>query len=95
MIAYNVLKKAIISEKSTDRRDNLGQYTFQVETSSTKTDIVKSIVKLYDVKVDSVKTFVRTGKVKRRGKSLYKAKTRKFAIIKLAQGEKLPIFEEA
>ncbi len=97
----NVLQRPVISEKSTTRRDqsenskNSGiSYTFQVATKATKLEIKKAIHQLFDVQVYSVRTNVRRGKVKRKGLVFAKSKVRKFAIVTLAKGEKIAMFEE-
>ena len=97
----NVLQRPVISEKSTMRRDQ-GEnskttgiaYTFQVATKATKLDIKKAINQLFDVKVESVRTNLRRGKVKRKGMVFAKSKLRKFAVVTLVKGEKIAMFED-
>ena len=96
-----VLHRPVISEKSTMRRDQSESsstagiaYTFQVAPKATKLEIKKAINQLFEVKVESVRTNIRRGKVKRRGVVLAKSKLRKFAVVTLAKGEKIAMFEE-
>ena len=62
MNPYEVIKKPIVSEKSTDHRDQHNKYTFVVARQSTKTEIRTAIEKTFDVSVDAVRTSIVKGK---------------------------------
>lgn len=94
MNLYEVIKRPILSEKSTDVREGNRTYTFEVVLNATKADVKKAVEKVWDVKVEKVATLLRRGKVKRRGTSLSKPKNSKRAYVKLVEGSKLPLFEE-
>ena len=94
MNAYEVIKKPHLSEKATDQRENLGFYTFVVDRKAGKKEIAEAIEKIYEVKVKAIRTQIRRGKVKRKGRTLTKPKARKFAMIQLKAGQKLPLFED-
>lgn len=95
MNMYSILKKAVLSEKSNTLREDQSQYTFVVDRKATKPQIKKVIETSYNVKVTGVNVMVRAGKVKRRGAHLGKQATTKRAIVKLAEGQKLTVFEES
>ena len=95
MDMYSILKKAVLSEKSNALREEQGQYTFIVNRKATKPQIKKVIETSYNVKVAGVNVMLRAGKMKRRGAHLGKQATTKRAIIKLADGQKLTVFEES
>ena len=94
MNLYSVLQKPLVTEKSTEIREASGQYTFFVNKKSKKDEIRRAIEKLFDVKVESVNTLLLRGKLKRRGQHLGRAPMRKKAYVKLAEGQKLKLFEE-
>ena len=93
MNPYSVIKKPMLSEKSVDLRENESKYTFIVQLKATKNDIKKAIKSLYDVDVQTVKTSITRGKLKRRGKSYIMTKKKKKAVVTLNKGQKLDIFE--
>ncbi len=90
---YEILKRPILSEKSVDARE-LNQYTFAIHHKSGKQDVAKAVASFFDVKVESVRTITTRGKIKRRGAHLSKPKLRKKAIVTLAKGQTLPMFED-
>ncbi len=94
MNAYEVIKRPHLSEKATDLRENAGFYTFVVDRNAGKKDIAEAIEKIYEVKVKTIKTQIRRGKVKRKGRLLTDPKARKFAMIQLKDGQKLPLFDD-
>ena len=88
----DIIIKPIISEKSYALIDE-GKYTFEVDTRSNKTEIKQAVASIFDVKVLSVNTINRKGKLKRTGYKLGKRKDTKRALVKLADGDKIDIFE--
>ena len=82
-----VLKKPVLTEKSTELLKK-GFYVFEVDRRSTKNQIKEAIEKLFKVEVESIKTLMRKGKLRRRGRRFIKVQlpTRKFAYIKLKKG---------
>jgi large subunit ribosomal protein L23 len=91
---YNVLKRPILSEKSTDAREGLKQYTFEIDVEATKDDVRVAVEKILGAKVARVATLTTRGKIRRRGKHASSAKLKKKAIISLAQGQSLKLFED-
>ena len=84
----DIIKKPIITEKALAGGDKL-TYVFSVDTRSNKHQIKESIEKLFKVKVASVRTHVKKGKVKRAGRKM-KAKAQadvKMAIVALKEGK--------
>lgn len=61
-----VLKKPLITEKYNDIAEKLSQYAFVVDKKATKEDIKEAVEKVYEVKVDRVRTMVYQGKTKTR-----------------------------
>ena len=94
MHPYSVIQKPILSEKSNDLREREGKYSFIVKRDATKDDVKKAVSMIWGVEVVDVRTMVQRGKVKRRGMNMSKTSNFKKAIVKLAEGAKLPLFDE-
>ncbi|GAB4219020.1 MAG: 50S ribosomal protein L23 [Candidatus Microgenomates bacterium] len=91
----DVILKPVLTEKATNlAKENL--YTFEVNLKSNKSQIKNAIEKIYNVKVDDVKTQIRKGKTKRVGRRMMPRRTqrKKIAFIKLKEG-KIDIFPQA
>ena len=91
---YSVIVKPVVSEKSTDLREELGLYVFEVRKESTKKDIAKAVSVTWDVKVEKVRTLLLRSKIKRRGAHFSKPRKVKRAYVTLEKGAKLPLFED-
>lgn len=91
----NVFLKPVITEKGLEAARRLNEYTFLVSSSWDKKRIKKAVEKIFEVKVKSVRTAVARGKTKRVGKRLARVKKPDFkkAILKLAEKEKIALFE--
>jgi large subunit ribosomal protein L23 len=90
----HVIKKPLITEKNTIH-NALGVYIFEVDRKATKTDVKNAVEKSFQVKVDSVKTMICRGKARRTRLGYGKIKRWKKALVKLAPGEKIALFEGA
>lgn len=88
----DVLIEPVLSEKATALREQ-NKYTFIVNPAATKIQIKEAVRKLFNVKVVDCTTVNVQGKVKRlRGKPGRTASYKK-AIVKLAAGETIKVFE--
>lgn len=94
MISAQVLKRPIVTEKSTILGEG-GRYVFEVDPHATKHDIAKAVEWAFDVKVVKVNTLMVTGKVKRYGRRPSKQADWKKAIVLLASGDSIQLFEGA
>jgi len=94
MDARNILIRPVISEKSYALIAE-GKYTFRVDDRAHKTQISHAVEEVFGVKVAAVRTAkVRAKPKQHRG---HKGKTRswKKAIVQLAPGERIELFEGA
>ncbi len=94
MQPFNVMLKPILSEKSAKLRDVTGQYTFVIRMDASKEDVAKALQKMFDVKVDSVRTMITRHRARRRGNKMTSPRRVKKAIVTLAKGSKIPLFED-
>ncbi|MGM0420155.1 MAG: 50S ribosomal protein L23 [Bacillota bacterium] len=89
----DVIISPLISEKTMDLMEQNNAYTFKVAKNANKIQIRKAIEKVFNVKVEKVNTMNMKGKTKRLGFTEGKRPDWKKAIIKLAEGDSIEIFE--
>ena len=90
---YEVIKRPIISEKSTALAEIAGKYVFEVDADANKHEIRDAVQQLFKVNVREVRTMVMHGKVKRLARSTVKRTNWKKAIVSLAEGQKIDFFQ--
>ena len=88
----NVIKAPVITEKSMGMLDD-NKYTFVVDPRANKTEIRQAIEQIFDVRVVKVATQNRSGKRKRRGWVVGKRPDIKRAIVTLAEGDEIELFD--
>ncbi len=91
---YQVIKKPIITEKSTDQAAG-GKYTFEVDQRAPKNEIGRAVEKLFGVTVLEVRTANVRGKTTRTGRRRAPGKGSdwKKAVVTLKEGDKIELFE--
>ncbi len=89
----DIIIEPVVSEKSYDLVSDYNTYTFVVDPRSHKTEIKQAIEEIFDVKVTSVNTMNRKGKHKRTGWVVGKRKDTKRALVTLATGDSIDVFE--
>jgi large subunit ribosomal protein L23 len=90
--ARDVIIRPVVSEKSYAGIEQ-NSYTFLVDRRANKTEIKEAVQSIWSVRVTSVNTLNRPGKVKRRGYTKGKRADQKRAIVTLAEGDSIQIFE--
>ncbi|MFH2049991.1 MAG: 50S ribosomal protein L23 [bacterium] len=88
-----IIKTHINTERSTIIREQNNDYVFEVDKKANKPLIKKAVESAFKVKVDSVRTIIMPGKVRRMGRNIGKTPTWKKAIVRLKKGEVITIFE--
>jgi large subunit ribosomal protein L23 len=89
----DVILAPVVSEKSYSLLDN-NAYTFHVHPDANKTEIRQAVEAIWGVKVVNVNTLTRKGKTKRFRFTQGKRADTKRAVVKLAPGDKIEIFEQ-
>lgn len=84
---HQVLRRPIVSEKSTNAAESSQQVVFEVLTDATKNEIKTAVESLFDVSVEGVQVINVRGKVKRFGKTPGKRTNWKKAYVRLADGD--------
>lgn len=90
-----VLRRAIVTEKSFAEQGAKNVYTFEVDRRADKDQIAKAVETLFNVNVLQVKTLIVRGKVKRFGRTLGKRSNWKKAYVHVEPGQTIPVFEGA
>jgi large subunit ribosomal protein L23 len=93
MNPQQIIQRPLVTEASMVIRDTQNKYSFKVHPRATKPEIRKAIEELFSVKVTNVATMNVAGKPKRLGRSMgYRASWKK-AIVTVAQGQKIEIYD--
>lgn len=88
----DVIIRPVISEKTYELLDE-NKYTFIVDPRANKTEIRQAIESIFDVRVLGVNTMNRPGKRKRRGWVVGKRPDTKRAIVTVAPGDEIELFD--
>jgi len=93
---FDVLRRPLVTEKTNYLNSDLHQYVFEVSEDATKTLVKDAVEKLFDVKVLRVNVVNVPAKVKRNMRSRRMVNRRsayRKAIVTLAPGDSIPVFE--
>jgi large subunit ribosomal protein L23 len=93
---YEVLRRPLVTEKTSSQSGKANQYTFIVADEATRTQVEDAIETLYDVqvvRVNIINTSAKRGRRLRSRRLLVRKGAFKKAIVTLAEGQTLPIFE--
>ncbi len=93
---YEVLRRPLVTEKTSYQSGKLNQYAFIVSDSATRTQVKDAIETIYDVTVERVNiinTPAKRGRRLRSRRLLIRKAGFKKALVVLAEGQTLPIFE--
>jgi large subunit ribosomal protein L23 len=93
MELHRTIKKYLVTEKSTTAKDEGSKYTFEVDRGANKIEISMAVEKLFKVKVLDVHVMNVQGKKKRVGKTVGERSSWKKAIVTIAKGDRIEIFE--
>jgi len=93
MDPYEVLRRPILTEKSSFQSDNLHRYTFEVDVRANKHQIRDAVEQIFNVQVTAVNVMNIRGKRRRWGRILGRTKDWKKAIVTLAPGQSIQFFE--
>ena len=88
----DVIVRPVVSEKSYAGIEQ-NTYTFLVDPHANKTEIKEAVQAIWNVRVTSVNTLRRRGKVKRQRYTFGKRPDEKRAVVTLAEGDSIEIFE--
>ena len=89
----DILLRPLVTEKSMGLSEAHNQVAFEVHPSANKIQVRRAVESLFEVKVTGVRVLNMLGKQKRFGARLGKRKDWKKAIVHLAEGQSLDVFE--
>ena len=93
MIYHEIVKRPLITEKTTNHKELHNQVSFEVDRRANRIEIKRAVEKIFNVQVDKVCTVQVKGKVKRRGRIVGKRRDWKKAIVTLRAGGRIDFFE--
>lgn len=91
-----ILRRPLVTEKSSRQSGGLSQYSFEVDPHATRTMVKDAVETMFDVNVQKVNILNTPAKRGRRARSrrlLVRKSGFKKAIVTLAEGQTLEIFE--
>ncbi|MDQ3281181.1 MAG: 50S ribosomal protein L23 [Acidobacteriota bacterium] len=94
MNANQVIRRPLVTEKSTILREEGNVLAFEVDPNANKIQVKSAVEELFKVKVEEVRLFNVRGKMKRLGRFLGKRRDWRKAYVRLKAGEKAPEFVE-
>jgi large subunit ribosomal protein L23 len=91
----SLLKRPLLTERSTLLKEKYGQYCFEVDPKATKGDIKRAVQEAFKVKVSAVRTMKVPGKQRRMGRTTGFRSDWKKAIVTLEKGQKIEWADQA
>lgn len=94
MDSRQVILRPVVTEKSSNMREENNRYVFEVASEANKIEIKRAVEEVFDVNVVKVTTWFTRGKLRRRGAFVGKTPDRKRAAVTLREGDNIPLFEQ-
>lgn len=89
---HYILRKPLLTEKSTAQMEAENVYTFEVDRRATKDEIKSAVETAFGVKVEKVTTQVRKGGSRRFRYGMVAENSWKRAAVKVAEGQSIELF---
>lgn len=93
MLAYDLIKRPVNTEKTNIQQEKANQVTFEVDRQANRVEIARAVEKAFKTRVASVRTMQVMGKKKRMGRHLGKRRDWKKAVVTLMPGERIEFFD--
>jgi large subunit ribosomal protein L23 len=90
---YAILKRPLVTEKSTTEKDQRNKLIFEVNRKANKIEIKEAVEKFFKVNVLDVATLNMSGKMKRVGRKFTKMPDWKKAVVTIKAGQRVEFFE--
>ena len=90
----DIIRRPLITEKTSLLREDGRTIVFQVATGANKIQIRHAVEQLLGAKVADIRTSISHGKIKRQGRFADRRSDWKKAYVKLREGAKMPEFLE-
>ncbi|HZW07436.1 MAG TPA: 50S ribosomal protein L23 [Phycisphaerales bacterium] len=92
MDKHYVIKRPLLTEKSTAQNSDLGRFAFEVDRTASKNDIKDAVEAIYKVNVVKVNTMVHKSRTKRNRHGFTGGKLTKKALVLLKEGQTIELF---
>ncbi len=92
MEVTTIIKKPLVTEKSTFGVSMNNRYVFEVDKRADKGQIKRAVEEIYGVRVLSVATQVRKGHMKRNRMGWFRVGNQKRAVVKLHGEDRIELF---
>jgi large subunit ribosomal protein L23 len=89
---HNIVVKPLVTEQGMHFASKHNAYSFEVNKKANKTQIAGAISRLYNVKVESVRTSNRRGKIRRKGRDTGVTRSWKKATVVLHEDYHIDLF---
>ena len=89
----SVILRPVVTERSTALQEDMRTYTFIVAKDANKMEVRNAVQSLFSVRVESVRTANYQGKWRRVGRSVGRKATYKKAVVRLAEGDTIDVYE--
>ncbi len=89
---YNIIIRPLITEQGTHLASTKGAYPFEVNKRANKTQVKNAVEKLYNVKVNKIRTANYKGKQRRRGRNSGTTSSWKKAVVYLEPDYHIDLF---
>ena len=90
---YQILKRPLITEKSTMEKEMHNKLLFEVDRRANKIEIKQAVERIFKVDVLDVRTVNVKGKLKRVGRYFTKRPNWKKAVVTIKPGQRVEFFE--
>jgi large subunit ribosomal protein L23 len=94
MNLHDVLLRPLVTEKGMTKKESERTLCFHVAKDANKIQVKQAVEKLFNIKVEEVRTANFEGKLRRRGRFTGYRSDWKKAYVKLLPGQKVPEFTE-
>ena len=88
-----IIVRPVVTEESAMLQENQRTYTFLVAKDANKMEIRNAVQTLFEVKVEAVRTANYQGKWRRLGRSIGRKPTFKKAVVRIAEGDSIDVYE--
>jgi large subunit ribosomal protein L23 len=89
----SVILRPVVTERSTALQEDMRTYTFIVAKDANKLEVRNAVQSLFSVRVESVRTANYQGKWRRVGRSVGRKAAYKKAVVRLAEGDSIDVYE--
>lgn len=93
MKPHEVIRRPLVTEKSTLAREERNEVTFAVDPKASKHEVRTAVEELFSVRVEDVRTMRMPRKMRRVGRHLGARPQWKKAVVRLAEGQSIEFFE--